>query len=175
MTNTTMLARQAFEQGRWRAIWRGLRPRDTRLPVFAAAHPTAGRSERGLQTIRIDQIAGSVNANRSFDDRFNPRTAASEERWVRLYRGLLHGDPIPPIRVYQIGTAYYVEDGHHRVSVARAVGQMMIEAEVIEIRAAQPPRCPAVENTPTRPLPGAGVQPVAPVLCDRWPSSPSSL
>jgi hypothetical protein len=106
------------------------------LRAFEDVCRQTGRLERGLQLICVDEIVGSVSDNRKFDDCFNPRASASEDRWIRLYVGVINGDPIPPIRVYRIGRAYYVEDGHHRVSVARAVGQMMIEAEVIEIEAA---------------------------------------
>jgi uncharacterized protein (DUF1015 family) len=42
----------------------------------------------------------------------------------------------PPIRVYQVGNLYFVEDGHHRVSVARQLGLKLIEAEIWEYRVA---------------------------------------
>jgi hypothetical protein len=36
------------------------------------------------------------------------------------------------IKVYQVGNLYFVEDGHHRVSVARQLGLKLIEAEIWE-------------------------------------------
>jgi hypothetical protein len=35
-----------------------------------------------------------------------------------------------PVQLIQVGAEYYVRDGHHRVSVTRALGQDTIEAEV---------------------------------------------
>jgi hypothetical protein len=40
------------------------------------------------------------------------------------------GTPLPPVKLIQIGDLYFVRDGHHRISVARAMGQEAIEAEV---------------------------------------------
>jgi hypothetical protein len=37
---------------------------------------------------------------------------------------------LPPVELIQVGDLYFVRDGHHRISVARAVGQRYIEAEV---------------------------------------------
>ena len=36
--------------------------------------------------------------------------------------------------LYKIGDAYFVEDGNHRVSVARYQGVQWIDAEVVELR-----------------------------------------
>jgi len=41
---------------------------------------------------------------------------------------------MPPISLYRIGEVHFVRDGHHRVSVARALGRTEIEAYVIEVR-----------------------------------------
>lgn len=43
---------------------------------------------------------------------------------------------MPPIDVYRIGEMHFVQDGHHRVSVARALGDTHIEAHVKEVRTA---------------------------------------
>jgi hypothetical protein len=40
---------------------------------------------------------------------------------------------MPPIDVYRIGEMHFVRDGHHRVSVARAMGLDKIDAYVTEI------------------------------------------
>jgi hypothetical protein len=39
----------------------------------------------------------------------------------------------PPIDVYKIGDAYFVRDGHHRVSVLKELGATTIEATVTEL------------------------------------------
>ena len=38
-----------------------------------------------------------------------------------------------PIEVYRVGGLHFVSDGHHRVSIAAAMGQQTIEAHVTEI------------------------------------------
>jgi hypothetical protein len=40
---------------------------------------------------------------------------------------------MPPIDLYRLGEMHFVRDGHHRVSVARAMHQATIEADVTEI------------------------------------------
>ena len=42
----------------------------------------------------------------------------------------------PSIKVYQVGNLYFVEDGHHRVSVARQLRITLIEAEIWEYQVA---------------------------------------
>jgi hypothetical protein len=42
---------------------------------------------------------------------------------------------VPPIEVFQMGSVYFVSDGNHRVSVARASGFKEIEAYVTRIMA----------------------------------------
>ena len=44
------------------------------------------------------------------------------------------GEAMPPISVYRIGELHFVEDGHHRVSVARELGLETIDAYVTEIQ-----------------------------------------
>ena len=40
---------------------------------------------------------------------------------------------MPPIDVYRIGAFHFVKDGHHRVSVARALGHDAIDGYVTEV------------------------------------------
>jgi hypothetical protein len=47
-------------------------------------------------------------------------------------RAFHRGLDLPAVRLYKVGNAYFVEDGNHRVSVARYQGVEMIEADVIE-------------------------------------------
>ncbi len=98
------------------------------------AQKSRNQLDKGICLIPVDKIIGSVSDNRNFDNRFYPRESVMDERWTKLYIGFLQGDAIPPIDVYQIGEHFYIEDGHHRVSVARAIGQLMIEAHVIQMQ-----------------------------------------
>lgn len=90
--------------------------------------------QRGLQNIPVDKIVGSVGRYRDFTRSFLPRTTSSRQRWARL-RTLATGlRGWPPIEVFQVGDVYFVKDGNHRVSVARAMGMKTIEAYVTECR-----------------------------------------
>src|SRR5215211_8005524 len=87
---------------------------------------------RGVQTVRVDQIAGSLNRYHEFDRVFLPASDKLAERWQRVNRAFYQEISLPPVVLYKVGQVYFVVDGHHRVSVAREQGQIYIEAEVRE-------------------------------------------
>ncbi len=87
----------------------------------------------GTKLIPLDAIVGSVDKVRDFDRRFRPTSGRSRQRWERLARASRTGEIIPPIDVYQVGDYYFVQDGHHRVSVARSLRLDVIEARVTAI------------------------------------------
>jgi hypothetical protein len=87
---------------------------------------------RGIKTIRVDQIAGSLNRYQEFDRAFLPRDDQLSNRWQRVNRAFYQDINLPPVVLYKVGQVYFVVDGHHRVSVAREQGQEFIEAEVRE-------------------------------------------
>lgn len=87
----------------------------------------------GSRTIPIDAIVGSVDKVREFDHRFRPTSGRSRQRWEQLALHLRTQGEVPPIDVYQVGDRYFVRDGHHRVSVARAMGWLAIEAVVTQV------------------------------------------
>lgn len=54
------------------------------------------------------------------------------ERWEDV-QDLAEGPAgFPPVELYKVGDAYFVVDGHHRVSVARNMGAPTVEARVKE-------------------------------------------
>jgi hypothetical protein len=91
-----------------------------------------------LETIRVDRIVGSVGRYKDFTRAFLPRSGADPTRWQKLDAALDRLETLPPVEVYQIGDVYFVRDGHHRVSVARANGAEYIEATVIPIESRVP-------------------------------------
>jgi len=93
-----------------------------------------GEQALGVQSIPVDRIVGSVDKVREFDPSFRPTSGRNRARWERLAEAVRRGQPIPPIDVYQVGDMYFVRDGHHRVSVVRALGDSLIEADVTRIR-----------------------------------------
>jgi hypothetical protein len=92
-----------------------------------------GERSLGVQMIPMDAIVGSVDKVRDFDRRFRPTSDRSRQRWERMALKSRQGHAFPPIDVYKLGNLYFVRDGHHRVSVGRAMGTREIEAHVTEI------------------------------------------
>jgi hypothetical protein len=91
-----------------------------------------------IKVIPLDRIVGSVGRYRDFTRAFLPREGANKERWKRIDAALNRMEVLPPIEVYQIGDVYFVRDGNHRVSVARANGLTHIEARVTKIETPVP-------------------------------------
>ncbi|MBE0682861.1 MAG: hypothetical protein IH589_13200 [Anaerolineales bacterium] len=87
---------------------------------------------RGVKTVRVDQIAGSLNRYHEFDRAFLPKEDQLASRWQKVDRAFYQEINLPPVVLYKVGDVYFVVDGHHRVSVAREQGQIYIEAEVRE-------------------------------------------
>jgi hypothetical protein len=83
-----------------------------------------------VQTVAIGQIRGSEGRCEDFDSSFQPLKEHAEERWVSVARAQLRGLSLPPIELIQLGDVYFVRDGHHRISVAAALGQQEIDAVV---------------------------------------------
>ncbi|MGH2954116.1 MAG: chromosome partitioning protein ParB [Solirubrobacterales bacterium] len=92
-----------------------------------------GEQRLGQQTIPLDSIVGTVDRAREFDRRFRPTSRRVRRRWQGIAEAMRRGQSMPPIRVYRIGDLHFVEDGHHRVSVARQLGLELIDAYVTEI------------------------------------------
>jgi hypothetical protein len=105
----------------------------TLLP-FTPIHgrlPNPNGINRDLQEIPVAQIVGSLDRHTEFDRLFRPLRNSQRERWVNMW--VMHMQSgWDPILVHQIGNLYFVEDGHHRTSVARASGLASIAAKVTE-------------------------------------------
>lgn len=93
---------------------------------------------RGVQSVPVDQIIGSVNRYRDFDRLFLPTQSHTRDRWTRINRAWYEDISLPPVLLYKVGDVYFVVDGNHRVSVARIKGQAYIDAEVRECIARVP-------------------------------------
>jgi hypothetical protein len=89
------------------------------------------RLRLGLHEIPVAAIRSTLEPNKAplFDRDFRPAPIA-RNRWQRLWLAEHRGAVLPPISVVAVGDAYAIRDGHHRVSVARARGAVMIDAVV---------------------------------------------
>ena len=140
-------ASQLYERarsGNWLdRAWSVLTKRSRRLLDLDVFHRTCTvltDHQAGVQQVPIRQIRGSVNRGRSldFDVEFRPLKIHNKERWLGLAMAYQRGIKIPPVNLVQIGDIYFVQDGHHRISVTRALGQTEIKAEVTVWQVAGP-------------------------------------
>jgi len=92
-----------------------------------------GERRLGRLLISLDSIVGTVDRSREFDRSFRPTSPRVRERWQGINLAQRKGQAMPPIDVYRIGDLHFVKDGHHRVSVARALGYRDIDAYVTEV------------------------------------------
>lgn len=138
---TNLQSKQKFEQARRKALFQDLldlvRGRSPELLSFEdvqTALKTWQQVEgRKPESIPLDRIVGSVGRYRDFTREFLPKESVSAERWQAVDTAMQGMSGLPPIEVYQVGDVYFVRDGHHRVSVARANGLQDIEAYVTRI------------------------------------------
>jgi hypothetical protein len=111
------------------------------------------RLHRETRIVEMDQIVGSVGRWRDFDRSFLPARASVGHKWKRIDRAFQRGEDLPPVELYEIGEAYFVVDGHHRVSVARYHDVPTLEASVVEFlpkRPAAPARATSKSEDRTR-------------------------
>jgi hypothetical protein len=99
-----------------------------------AALGRRGQVDLGVQPIPLDSIVGTVDRRKAdFDRSFRPASTEIRSRWERIAAARRRGEEMPPIDVFRIGELHFVQDGHHRVSVARALGDRDINAHVVEV------------------------------------------
>ena len=143
----TLRAQEDFDAARFksfrRAVTSMLTRRGRRLPSFDEVLEAAGAEGRaygGIQEIPLDRVVGSAAPLKTgdFGPGFLPMSPRLRDRWTRIYREMVEGAELPPIDVYKVGDLYFVIDGHHRVSVARALGRPVINARVVEVRTRAP-------------------------------------
>jgi hypothetical protein len=89
--------------------------------------------QAGLQVVPIAAIVGTVNRGSDFDRRFRPTSGRVRGRWERIATATRRGESLPPVDLYRVGEIYFVRDGHHRVSVACALGHEEIDAYVTDV------------------------------------------
>ena len=91
----------------------------------------------GTKSVNINRIHGTLGKSDEFDAQFMPTQERSRSRWVDIALQKLRGRDLPPVELIEINGNYYVRDGHHRISVSRAMGQDYIDAEIIHMQLRQ--------------------------------------
>jgi hypothetical protein len=94
---------------------------------FVSEHPA------GTAVVALDDIVGTVDRGRDFDRRFRPMSGRVRSRWEHIAAAMRRGEAMTPVDLLRIGEIYFVRDGHHRVSVARALGRTDIDSSVTDV------------------------------------------
>ena len=131
-----------FGRARRRALIRrvtGAGRKDTSsLPAFEEVRRSLGVFNRlalaRTESVEVEKIVGSVGRRNDFDACFLPVRSHVSSRWERVDSAFQRGEELPPVSLYKMGEAYFVNDGNHRVSVARYHGVESIDAEVVTFR-----------------------------------------
>jgi hypothetical protein len=89
--------------------------------------------DAGLRVVPLDAIVGTVDRLQGFDRHFRPTTPQVRKRWESVAAAMRRGVAMPPVDLYRVGDVYFVKDGHHRVSVSRALGYHEIDAHVTDV------------------------------------------
>ena len=105
------------------------------LPYEEVIAALGFKSERslGLQVVPLEAIVGTIDRARDFDRRFRPTSRRVRSRWEQIAAAMRRGAELPPVDLLKVGEIYFVRDGHHRVSVASALGLRDINAYVTEV------------------------------------------
>jgi hypothetical protein len=125
---------RVFSEGKRRQLWNSLICRRNHLHDLGETlqhTQVKSRHAVSLQNVNIAEIRGSEGRCQDFDAAFRPTHNRTEERWVNIATAIKLDVTLPPVELIQVGDVYYVRDGHHRISVAKSFGQIVIEAEVI--------------------------------------------
>jgi hypothetical protein len=115
-----------------------------------ASGAIVGRSDRGYKEIPTTKIVGSVGRAQNLRSDFFYKSGRVTARFTSIGRAMAEGRTLPPLEVYKVKmgrpandareqkpvTEYYVVDGHHRVAMAKKLGQDYLDAHVVEYRLA---------------------------------------
>ncbi len=88
--------------------------------------------QRGVKTVPLNRIVGSVGRYQDFDSRFRLKHYLPSEKLERVKRAMREGKPLPAVKLYQIKEEYYALDGNHRIAAAKELGHDEIRARIVE-------------------------------------------
>jgi len=124
------VARRRAWLGRLSSALTGRSPRLMPLSAIQAAGQVRGSHYAGTRAVPLDQIRGSEGRSDEFDRNFQPLQTRTRDRWLSIALAHALGKSLAPVELVQVGEIYFVRDGHHRISVAKALGQTHIDAQV---------------------------------------------
>jgi hypothetical protein len=92
-----------------------------------------GESYVGCKSVPVKRIVGSEGRVSDFNREFFPRRDFLHHRWCSVDSAFYDGVILPPVKLFEIGGLYFVRDGNHRVSSAKAHRIGYIDAEVTKL------------------------------------------
>src|SRR5437763_17219578 len=121
-------------------VWRRVTHRHRDAKSFEhelhAVGGMAGRGDLGPRIVPTEKIVGSVSRWQNLrSDFFYRKGQAITQRFYRIGQAMAAGKALPPLELYKLKpetggasqasrpSEYYVVDGHHRVAMARRLGQ----------------------------------------------------
>jgi hypothetical protein len=133
VSTASRLYQSSYTQSLMGRVWsalNGLPCRLLDLATIQAACDVRSRHVAGIRPVPIREIRGSDGRSEDFDADFRPLRPHTKDRWMEIAVAQQLGETMPPVDLVRIGDAYFVRDGHHRISVARALGQEKIDARI---------------------------------------------
>ncbi|MCP4622896.1 MAG: transcriptional regulator [bacterium] len=88
--------------------------------------------DRGIQTVQLNRIAGSVGRYKDFDSHFRFKHSVPQERLQWIKNAMRSGRTLGPVKLFEIKDEYYVLDGNHRIAAAKELGHDEILAHIEE-------------------------------------------
>ena len=112
-------------------IWNRLTGHASRLQTLTNSHSLPKQKTFGVVNVPLASIIGTEGRSEDFDAEFRPLKTHNQDRWIGVAAARFSGVVLPPVELIQAGDQYFVRDGHHRTSVAKALGQIEIEARIV--------------------------------------------
>ncbi len=128
-----VLFEQSWRTGWYKGLLARLRGKNRELLYLGDVDAKQATVSQTLErvSIRLEAIRGTQGRGEDFDCDFHPRHRRFKQRWISVCMGMMQRlNTMPPIETVRIDQTYYVIDGHHRVSVARALGYIFIDGNV---------------------------------------------
>jgi len=128
-----VLYQEVFTRAQVAKIWALITGRSNTLvdaKTLTNGKKPVSRRHIGHREVRIRDIIASEGRCQDFDRAFRPRKRHNQERWMRLAIAITRGIPLPAVDLIQVGDKFIVRDGHHRISVMKALGGDCVDANV---------------------------------------------
>ena len=114
-------------------LWRGNRNSEAKcFRENQACEGAFDHIDRGICSVPLEQIVGSVGRYHDFDSQFKIKDHVPPDRLISVKQAMREGKSLPPVKLYQIKDEYYVLDGNHRIAAAKEFGRSDIMAKIVE-------------------------------------------